>query len=593
MNFIKKLTFRKKLFFTQLGLFVLFITLLYPLIGKSVHQIIRSSLEETSNDLIDTLKKAKTEEEMVNVLKSETSLAFFRITLFNAKEQILFDSHSVQHPGEQFIPLLPEDYPEVKVALKTGSVGYAEQYSPIFKQKLVYVATVFYANGEKFVVRTSFPYDQVEGLTQNFQIGFLLVGGTILLFFSLMTWLIFFRMSVPIQNIINAVKPYQKAAIETLPLIPIKEDEDEEINQLARTLNALSARVRSQLLDITEERNEKEAILESLGEGVIAVDADKAISYVNQTGSKMLSIPKKELLKKKFPSQFEGVSYLLLSKCKTLLEKCQKAEKVLIDTISIDDKLFLDLIAAPKTKGRGAIIVIQDKSSQHKVVEMGKSFIANASHELRTPITIIRGFAETLQDMPDLPREMISDMVEKIVRNCQRMESLVKNLLTLADIENIPETHFQPTDLVSILENCRHLLLSVHPSIYVGIVKGQDKISIPADGDLLELAILNLLENAVKYSKPPAHITVSIEELEDKVKIAISDRGIGIPSEDIDNIFERFYTVDKAHSRRLGGAGLGLSIVKTIIQKHNGTIKASSNQDVGTTFTILLPTVRA
>ncbi len=195
----------------------------------------------------------------------------------------------------------------------------------------------------------------------------------------------------------------------------------------------------------------------------------------------------------------------------------------------------------------------------------------------------------TLQDMPELPPEMISDMTEKIVRNCQRMESLVKNLLTLADIENIPETNFQSADLVLLIDNCKHLLLSVHPAVHFNFEKSSDKIMIHADADLLELAIINLLENAVKYSSAPAQITVSLEEQSQEVTIKISDKGIGIPPDDVDHIFERFYTVDKARSRRLGGAGLGLSIVKTIIQKHGGTIRATSTLQVGTTFIISLP----
>ncbi len=591
MQFFKNLSFRKKVFLSQLVLFILFIGLLYPLIGRSVGQIIRNSLEETTKDLIHLLQKAPDVEGMIKILDSQENVSFYRISLINDKEQLLYDSHLMDHLGEKFVPLTPTQYEEVKEALHTGS-GYAEEYSPTFSQNLIYVATAFTFHGQKFVMRAAFPVSQVDALTHNFEVGFLAVGGSILLFFTLMTWVIFFRMSIPIQRIINAVRPFQQNPVEILPTIPLDKSlgKDDEFNRLAQTLNTLSEKVRMQLQDITEERNEKEAILESLAEGVIAVDAHNLVTYINHTGTKMLSISKKDLL----GSPFNRVSFPLIERCKALLHKCQEEKHIITDSIFLEEpeKLYLDLIAAPKLEGHGAIVVIQDKSSQHKVLEMGKSFIANASHELRTPITIIRGFAETLQDMPDLPREMLSGMVEKIVRNCQRMESLVKNLLTLADIENIPETHFQPTDLVFLLDNCKHLLLSVHPEIFIEVENDQERISILADGDLLELAIINLLENAVKYSLPPAHITVRIKELQESVEIEIKDKGIGIPAEDVDHIFERFYTVDKARSRRLGGAGLGLSIVKTIIQKHAGSIAVASEVKVGTTFTITLPKER-
>jgi two-component system phosphate regulon sensor histidine kinase PhoR len=115
---------------------------------------------------------------------------------------------------------------------------------------------------------------------------------------------------------------------------------------------------------------------------------------------------------------------------------------------------------------------------------------------------------------------------------------------------------------------------------------------VDADADLLELAIMNLLENGVKYSKPPAHLTIHLGEKKNEVIIAIEDQGIGIPPEDVPHIFERFYTVNKAHSRRLGGAGLGLSIVKTIVDKHEGTLSVTSVLGKGTTFTITLPKSR-
>lgn len=592
----KKLSFRKKIFFSQLILFILFIAILYPLIGKTVHQIMRSSLEKTTSDLTKKLKKASSVEEMIQILKAQRELIFYRIALLDDKQQILYDSNLVPHPKDEFVPLPPGAYPEVEQALQKG-LGYSEHYSPKAKHQFFYMASAFVFQEKTYVIRVAFSATQVDALSYNFEIGFVVIGGSILLFFMLMTGLIFFRTSLPIQHIINAIKPYQKGEAQLLPHITLEKNlaSDDEFTRLADTLNSLSDRVESQIKDITKERNEKEAILESLAEGVIAVDSNNIVTHVNYTGSKMLQIPKINLLGKPFPKAYEKISVPLLLKSKNLLDQCQEDQKILTDSLLIHEpvKLYLDLIAAPKTKNQGAILVIQDKSSQHRILEMGKEFISNASHELRTPITIIKGFAETLQDMPELPREMVSDMVEKIVRNCQRMESLVKNLLTLADIDNIPETHFQPADLVLLLDNCKHLLLMVHPDVLLSFEKSGDKIVVPADPDLLELAFINILENAVKYSVPPAQIFIRIKEFKEEVVIEIEDKGIGIPPEDVEHIFERFFTVDKARSRRLGGAGLGLSIVRTIIQKHFGTIKATSSPKVGTTFTITLPRFRS
>jgi two-component system phosphate regulon sensor histidine kinase PhoR len=244
---------------------------------------------------------------------------------------------------------------------------------------------------------------------------------------------------------------------------------------------------------------------------------------------------------------------------------------------------------SPKKDGLGAVIVLQDKTNHYKVLEMGKEFVANASHELRTPITIIKGFAETLQEMPNISPELFADIIEKIVRNCERMDMLVKNLLTLADIENLSESRFQACDIDRVIVNCKDNLLSLHPDIKLEVHTPQSKITLPIDPDLIEMALMNILENAVKYSPPPAHVILEVEEKEQNIEIKVSDHGIGITLPDQEHIFERFYTVNKSHARKLGGAGLGLAIVKTIIQKHQGSISVTSTLGKGTTFTIILP----
>lgn len=587
---IKAWSFRQKIFLSHLVLFALFIILLFPFVEIRVKKIVRDSLEKSTFALLGQISGASSEQDLIERLKNQRFFVFFRVSLLNSKSQLLYDDYLLKHLGDEYRPLYITTYPEVTQALKTG-VGYQEGYSQIFAQKFSYVAVAFDFKGEKYVLRTAFPFIQVEDLIQNFERGFLFFSFAFLLIFTGTSWLIFYRFSKPIQQITEAIRPYQTAEKDMIPEIVLPKSfiGDDDFNRLADTLNSLSDRIRSQIKNITEERNEKEAILESLGEGVVAVDSDMHIRYVNFIGSKMLGIPKRNLLNQPFPAVHGKISELT-EKAHRLLEACQESQTILTDSISISSgrKLYLDLIAAPKMKGSGAIIVFQDKSSHYKVLEMGKDFVANASHELRTPITIIKGFAETLQDLPEISEEMLSDILEKIVRNCQRMDTLVKNLLTLADIENLPESRFKKCDVISILDNCRHLLLSVYPEAQIEI-EAPEEITLYADSDLLELAIMNLFDNAAKYSSAIPHIIVSVDKTADEFKLSVKDEGIGIPAADLEHIFERFYTVNKAHSRRLGGAGLGLSIVKTIVEKHDGTISVSSTIGKGTTFIISLP----
>ncbi|MCB1084704.1 MAG: GHKL domain-containing protein, partial [Chlamydiia bacterium] len=232
------------------------------------------------------------------------------------------------------------------------------------------------------------------------------------------------------------------------------------------------------------------------------------------------------------------------------------------------------------------MMTLLDRSGQYQKEQLGKDFVANASHELRTPITIIKGFAETIYDLPTISEAMLTDFSEKIVRNCERMDNLVKNLLTLADLDYLPKARLQECDLVGMIDNCSHSLLSLYPDVELESLHNSEYILVNGDPDLLELAIMNLLENGVKYSSEVPKIQVTIEEHGEEVCLTIADQGIGIPCDDLDHIFERFYTVNKAHSRRLGGAGLGLSIVKTIASKHEATVCVESKEGEGTAFTL-------
>lgn len=580
------MSFRKKILFSQLLLFAIFLAVLFPLIEKTVQKLVRDSLEESTTDLVDLVKESRTEEEMISSLQNQELAVFFRITLLNAEGELIYDSQRGRLGGEAPASFDAAEYPEIAEAMKEGT-GYSIGQSKNFKGKFVYVAKRFPSQGKSYILRTTFPFGQIQDITKNFEVGFLIFSLVALLFFMGLTLLLFNRFSRPIKKIIDAVRPYQLGQREDIPLIALENGKG-EFDQLAKTLNSLSERIQSQIRSITQERNEKEAILESLGEGVIAVDDKMNVTYVNYMASKMLALSKKELLY----HPLSGSAHMILGKCSHLLKDAQEQHKILTDSLSYgtEKKIYLDLIAAPKARGSGAIIVLQDVSSHYKVLDVGKAFVANASHELRTPITIIKGFAETLQDLPEMPKEMLSEVIKKILRNCERMEMLIKNLLRLSDLENLSEEKFRECNLVALVQDCKQVLTSLNPETQITLIKSEDEIEIYADPDVLELAIINILNNAVKYSKPPAQIKIEISILnEDEVELAISDQGIGIAPVDLEHIFDRFYTVDKTHSRKMGGAGLGLSIVKTIVDKHGGTIRATSALGKGTTFTLVLP----
>lgn len=579
------LGFRQKIFLTYFVVFVVFISILFPVANRWVEKIVLQSMEGRTSELIDKIKDAPNNEALVRRLKDQKSLMFFRSSIITNEHKVLYDSHIKRLLGPKFSPEYIAVHPEVVEAFKNG-FGYKEDESRLLNQKFSYFAKSFDFHGKTYVLRTAFPYQYVKEIINDFEIGFLGFSAVVLLLFSLMTSFVVNYLMKPIQRIIEVIRPYQDGIVTALPVIEVyKSNKNDDFYKLASTLNSLSMKIQHQIDNLTKERNEKETILESLMEGVVAIDMDMRVTYTNHMAMRLLNWPLDNFVGKDF-------SLFKQEECNTLLDECWKEKKPLTDTFEMfqgGKKIHLDIVAAPLKDNRGAVLVLQDKTAHYKILEMRRDFIANASHELKTPITVIKGFAEALHDNPGLPVETVEEVTNKIVRNCNRMAALIKDLLTLADIENIPSSRLCNCDVVALTSRCRSMLHEVFPQAKVVIESAEEEITITADCDLLDLAIMNLMLNAAKYSNPPADITIVIDATPDEVIIQVRDKGIGIPLADQEHIFDRFYTVDKAHSRRMGGSGLGLSIVKTIVEKHYGTITLESEVGKGSIFTIRLP----
>ncbi len=578
-------SFRQKIFIAYLIVFFAFLALLYPFATQTVQRIAIKALEDRASSLIEKVKTAADNEELVDRIKTLKATAFFRVSVISNEKKVLYDSHTKRLLGPDFSQEYVVDHPEVLQAFKTG-VGYHEDYSKLLAQQFTYMAKVFDFHGKPYVLRIAFPYEYVSQLTHDLGLGFLLFTAAILLLFSLMTWFIIHYLTQPIQEIIDAVKPYQRGESLLIPQIALPSlSPHNDFSKLSQTLNSLSERIQTHINSLTEERNEKETVLESLSEGVIAVNNQMVVTYANSMAGKLLGVNENELMGLHFSNANKTV-------CEKLLTACLNQNSIMTDTLQSkqEKKVYLDLIASSLKDNKGAILVIQDKTAHYKLLDMRKDFIANASHELKTPITIIHGFAETLHDNPDLPPEIYQTVTDKIVRNCIRMENIIKDLLILTDVENIPESRLEECDLEQIIRKCKATVEGIHPSAKISVLQTPgDEFKFLGDPNLLELAFNNLIENAAKYSNPPAIIIISLQKIKDKISITVEDKGIGIPEADLEHIFERFYTVDKAHSRKMGGSGLGLSIVETIFAKHNGKISVFSKLGEGTAFTILLP----
>lgn len=577
------LNFQQKIFLIYVIVFLLLLALMSPLASIVVRGIVKNAMENRAKEIIKEIQSSRDNDEITKRLKALKPRMFFRVSVITNHHTLLYDSHIKSVLGSKFVPNNIVNYPEVKKAFQHGK-GYAEGYSDLLEQKFAYTAITFDFHGNPYVIRTAFPYRYIKEFVNDFEVGFLIVASFILILFSFMTWLIINRLTKPFQKIIAAVCSYQENEKNPLPELRelSKKVGNEEVGKLAKVLVSLSDRLQSQISYLKEERNEKEVLLESLVEGVIAINPEHQITFANLSALKFLPLKKNDLL---------GMSFKDLGQDKAfeLLLNCQREGQPISDTLRIEKSgrvIYLDIVAVPKRDNTGAILVMIDKSDHYKILEMRKDFIANASHELKTPITIIRGFAETIHEHPDLEKELMHDITGKIVRNCDRMATVVRDLIALADIENIPSSRIEAFDLEEQLKHVIQMVQEIYKEAQITLIKKvKGPIFLEGDYDLLEMAFINLISNAAKYSHPPAKIFLTVNQEKEKVIISIADKGIGIPKNELPRIFERFYRVDK----KMGGSGLGLSIVETVVKKHFGQLFVESEVGKGTTFTLQLP----
>lgn len=580
------LSFKQKLLITYLALFTLFIALMFPFTRSTVNQVVKKGMSDRANAVIEVIQDAEDNHAMIQKLTNLADELFFRVSVINQNHIVIFDSHTRHLLGPSYEEELVVSYPEVLQAFFEGS-GYQEKYTDLFSHEFAYFAKSFQFHHQTYVLRISLPLRYINQLSHDLEIAFFVAVLIVLLLFSSLTLITVNYLTEPIRQIITATTKYEKGLSEEISEIEIGvANRKDEFGQLARTLHSLSAKVKRQISAITQEKNEKTTVLESLVEGICTVNQQNKVIMMNQKAATLLDAPKTLFKHTTFSPEINQTAFILLERCRASGEVETGSDSFTKDDLQIH--IAFTVIPLPKTAGN-LLLVIQDMTEYHKMETMRKGFVSNASHELKTPITIIRGFAETLHDHPELPPKKQKEITKIIVNHCEKMGNLISDLLALSDTESISPSRLSPCDLKQLMHQCVANLKYAYPDIETEYHFPNTPITLLADRNLLELAINNILQNGAKYSKGTPHLSLSLKESEKKIEISITDRGIGIAKEEHNNIFLRFYRIDKTGSKKGGGSGLGLSIVQMIISKHHGKIKVHSELGKGSTFTLILP----
>jgi two-component system phosphate regulon sensor histidine kinase PhoR len=481
--------------------------------------------------------------------------------------------------------------PEV-VQAKKGNVGKSIRFSTTLQQRMMYVAVPLTDHKRiAAVIRTSLPVTAIDEKLKSIEAQIAL-GGLLIAFVAAgISLYVSRRISRPIEKMKEGAEHFARGDL----LHRLPETNLQEIGSLADALNQMAAQLDDRIKTIINQRNELEAILSSMEEGVIAFDMDERIISINQAAARIFeNIPKdmlnrsiQEVIRNPELQQFVTQALSSTDHLEGDITLYHEGERIIyLHSTSLRDSSGDQI---------GVLVVMNDVTQVRRLENMRRDFAANVSHEIKTPLTAIKGFVETLRHGSVKNPEEIERFLSIIEKHVNRLTAILEDLISLSRIEQDDEKKaikLQKNSIKNVLQtaigNCREK--ADLKDINIDHVCEENMLAM-IDPALLEQAIVNLLDNAIKYSDEGSSVHVSSFQKDDSIVIRVQDHGIGITNEHLPRLFERFYRADKARSRKLGGTGLGLAIVKHITQAHGGYATVESTPGKGSTFSLHLPAV--
>jgi len=506
-----------------------------------------------------------------------------RITIIDLKGKVLADSRKDPSVMENHLYR-----PEVQEVLK-GKLGKEIRYSSTLDMNMKYIALpIKREDGEVIgVIRASLTLNKLKELyhgiwTVLLKSSFFAIVVAVLLSLKLTN-----QITDPIREITSAAQKIANGYLDHKLVIRTKD----EIGQLALMFNYMVDRVKDKMQEISGEKNKVEAIVTSIGDAVIAVNKERRIILFNLAAERIFGI-KENLVLDKSVIQITK-NYKLDELVELSLEKNEIVTEEL-EMLVPEQRVFRVQIApieGIKESTVGVVAVLRDITDIRRLEEMRKEFVGNVSHELKTPLTSIKGYVETLLDSePD--KQVTRSFLSIIREEANRLQRLIEDLLSLSRLESKFEySSKEQVDMIKVINDTIFLLgeKARRKSI---ILEADLPVSLPllkANRDQMSRLMINLVDNAIKYTPDAGRVKARAYNEDEKLILEVEDTGLGIPEKDLPRIFERFYRVDKARSRKLGGTGLGLSIIKHIIEEHQGEISVESKLGEGSKFIVELP----
>lgn len=552
------------------------------------HEEIASELEARAyliEDQISAILEERNYERVDFLSKELGRRSKMRITIVDVDGRVLGDSEGdpagMESHGRR---------PEIAVAFH-DSVGTAIRYSNTLQRDMMYVAIPLKNDGRIIgVLRTSLPMTAIQRALTSINSRIAVSGVVIIILATLASLVIFRRVSGPLHRLREGAQRFARGDFQANLAV----SDSEEIGSLAEAMNDMAAQLDQRIMTIEAQRSEQEAVLSSMIEGVLAVDSGERLLNINRAAAGIFGIDPEwacgrtvqEAIRNVDVQKFIGRALAGSEPIETEIAIYGDRERTL--------KAHGTVLQNAESEKVGAVVVLYDMTKIKMLESIRRDFVANVSHELKTPITAIKGFVETLRGNEVSPDDT-KRFLEIVNKHADRLNTIVDDLLLLSRIEKEAdkgEIKLTTEKINPVIESARQTCEMQAAAKNIRIIQNDDiDLKAAINSHQLEQALINLIDNAIKYSPPESEILIDARQVDNEIRITVHDRGCGIDGSHLPRLFERFYRVDKARSKELGGTGLGLAIVKHIALAHRGRVGVESTPGKGSAFTIYMPTI--
>jgi two-component system phosphate regulon sensor histidine kinase PhoR len=480
--------------------------------------------------------------------------------------------------------------PEIKIAL-SGKIGTAARFSTTLRQRLIYLAYPLRLNGKVVgVVRIAKEQSALNQLLLRLRV--IIIGGIVItailaLIFGVIAMQ---RLSEPILDLKRLALRISKGDLSGR----VRFFGDDELAELGLAFNTMAEKLTDSFAVIKDEKRKLEVILENLEDGILVIDRDLNIILANPAAQGILGLNPRNVQGRPVLEVVLNHHLMELLREVSITKRAFESELNLYYPHNKQLQVFLAPLKDDNGDLAGSIVVLNDLTRLRQLERVRQDFVANVSHELRTPITSVKAMTETLLGGAWQDQVMLQRYLKAIDQESDRLSNLIKDLLDLAKLDSRIQAPQEPFDLIGLVKEVQEHFVSVSADNHTFAINmpAADLPLADANRDRIKQVLINLLDNAFKYTPTPGQVRLSAWLEDDRIKVAVADNGIGIPKEDLSRIFERFYRVDKARSRDKGGTGLGLSIVKHIVESYGGKIEVESALNQGSIFTFSLPVTK-